>query len=178
MLVSLVAIQAAALSIFLFEWFSPAGHNMKVRTALSHLKSRRSNLADQNSNLLALLLFPWQVINNFFFRFCVFVNNCSGKFQWFQQNLIFFPQIILLFLFKPARNRARLIPDKQFPKNYYSWLFLIPNCCFSYFKLERLSDVQCNMTVIWVLLSNFFSLYLSMTNFYFTSEEFVLFGTT
>ena len=30
MLVSLVAIQAAALSIFLFEWFSPSGHAVKV----------------------------------------------------------------------------------------------------------------------------------------------------
>ena len=38
MLVSLVAIQAAALSIFLFEWFSPAGHDMKVKSTiiLSH----------------------------------------------------------------------------------------------------------------------------------------------
>ena len=30
MLVALVAIQAAALSIYVFEWFSPVGHNMKV----------------------------------------------------------------------------------------------------------------------------------------------------
>ena len=32
MLVALVAIQAAALSIYVFEWFSPVGHNMKVQT--------------------------------------------------------------------------------------------------------------------------------------------------
>ena len=31
MLVALVAIQAAALSIYVFEWFSPVGHNMKEK---------------------------------------------------------------------------------------------------------------------------------------------------
>ena len=31
MLVTLVAIQAAALSIYVFEWFSPVGHNMKEK---------------------------------------------------------------------------------------------------------------------------------------------------
>ena len=31
MLVALLAIQASAYSIFLFEWLSPSGYNMKVR---------------------------------------------------------------------------------------------------------------------------------------------------
>ena len=36
MLVALVAIQAAALSIYVFEWFSPVGHNMKVANFKLH----------------------------------------------------------------------------------------------------------------------------------------------
>ncbi|XP_050721991.1 glutamate receptor ionotropic, NMDA 2B-like [Eriocheir sinensis] len=36
MLVALVAIQVAAVSIFLFEWLSPSGYNMKLQPAPSH----------------------------------------------------------------------------------------------------------------------------------------------
>ena len=34
MLVGLAAVQISAFSIFLFEWLSPAGYDMKVRTSI------------------------------------------------------------------------------------------------------------------------------------------------
>ena len=51
MLVSLVAIQAAALSIFLFEMFSPAGHPMKVVTQCDYLINNKAALSRTLSQL-------------------------------------------------------------------------------------------------------------------------------
>ena len=61
MLVGVVAIQAATFTIFLFEWLSPAGFDMKVNTGLafvlsSNRRSRAGGYEQVISSELALAL--------------------------------------------------------------------------------------------------------------------------
>ena len=71
MLVALVAIQAAALSIYMFEWFSPIGNNQSKVTIWAATANLAGN-CQQNDLLLKLtFLSP--------FSFCIKDNNIKKK---------------------------------------------------------------------------------------------------
>ena len=113
MLVSLVAIQAAALSIFLFEWFSPAGHPMKVwqnyYLNINHSVQESPTAHEHKFSLFRTYWLVWAVL----FQASVQVDCPKGLTARFMSSIWALFAVVFLAIYT-ANLAAFMIPRKEY----------------------------------------------------------------